>query len=302
VCCCKQLFGCWPFLFLALTLALAGLILTLPFLPLAVFFHFQTRPPLDQDDQHFDGAAAAAAAGVPQAHEPRPDPLQQPELAAEQEGLLDPHAAAEAEEEAEAAAGGRGRTIFGEQGLLNGELEDLVAVLDGFDTGDDFDDDDNDHDSNGGDGADGGSGGGSGSGGAPSASASDFEVDVEAQLKVLAGGGEDVPPAPVPEPVAEPEPATAVDVTEDEASAHTADLEAQLDDLQPIRLDLEPSGVPAESPAAPSAAVTPADAAADDDEEDDDHLDARPPESAETAELEPPEPPEARVDEAVVRP
>lgn len=49
-----QLFGSWPFLSLALILALAGLVITLPFLPLAVFFHFHTRPPLDQDDQHFD--------------------------------------------------------------------------------------------------------------------------------------------------------------------------------------------------------------------------------------------------------
>jgi|EP01044_Picomonas_judraskeda_P001242 hypothetical protein len=54
-----QLLGFWPFGLLALILALGGLVITLPFLPLAVFFHFQTRPPLDQDDQHFDAPRVA---------------------------------------------------------------------------------------------------------------------------------------------------------------------------------------------------------------------------------------------------
>jgi hypothetical protein len=63
-----QLFGCWPFAVLALILALGGLVITLPFLPLAVFFHFQTRPPLDQDDQHFDAPQTVEAEhAVPEA-------------------------------------------------------------------------------------------------------------------------------------------------------------------------------------------------------------------------------------------
>ena len=57
-----MMLGCWPLLFLALALALFGLVITLPFFPLAVYFHSQTRPPLDQDDRSIAVAHTAQMA------------------------------------------------------------------------------------------------------------------------------------------------------------------------------------------------------------------------------------------------